>query len=275
MFELPEYMHLAGQIGRTVSGRTIREGTLGNSPHKFVWYNREPEEFAELVRGRVVGSARVRGRFLMVDLEPGYVLTLGECGGRILFNEPGRGWPAKYHLSLAFTDRSFLTVTTQMWGAMELHQAGQELEGRYTRNMRPTPVDPEFTPEYLSALIRSEECGNRSAKGLLTQDQLIPGLGNSIAQDILFRAGLSPKHPVRDLSGMEVRALHRVIAELVAEVSARGGRNDEVDLFGNPGGYARVMDRNAVGRPCPRCAGEVKKIQYLGGACYFCTRCQV
>ena len=116
MFELPEYMHLAGQIGRTVSGRTIREGTLGNSPHKFVWYNREPEEFAELVRGRVVGSARVRGRFLMVDLEPGYVLTLGECGGRILFNEPGRGWPAKYHLSLAFTDGSSLTVTTRMWG---------------------------------------------------------------------------------------------------------------------------------------------------------------
>ena len=275
MFELPEYMHLAGQIGRTVSGRTVREGTLGNSPHKFVWYNREPEEFAGLVRGRVVGSARVRGRFLMVDLEPGYVLTLGECGGRILFNEPGRDWPAKYHLSLVFTDGSFLTVTTQMWGAMELHQAGEELEGRYTRNMRPTPVDPDFTPEYLSALIRSDECGKRSAKGLLTQDQLIPGLGNSIAQDILFRAGLSPKHPVRDLSGKEVRALHGVIADLVAEVGARGGRNDEVDLFGNSGGYARVMDRNAVGRPCPRCGGEVKKVQYLGGACYFCTRCQV
>lgn len=275
MFELPEYIHLAGQIRQTLSGKTVREGTLGNSAHKFVWYNREPAEFAELVPGRAVGAPRVMGRFLMVDLEPGYVLTLGECGGRIVFHESGKSWPGKYHLSLAFTDGSFLTVTTQMWGAMELHEAGKELESRYVKDMRTTPVDPGFTPEYLSALIRSEDCGKRSAKGLLTQEQLIPGLGNSIAQDILFRAHLNPKHPVRELSEEEVRTLHGIIVGLVAEVARKGGRNDEVDLFGNPGGYARVMDKNAVGRPCPRCAGEVKKIQYLGGACYFCTRCQV
>ena len=275
MFELPEFVTLARQMNQTLKGKTVQRGQLGNSPHKFVWYNRSHEEFERLTKGKNVGEARARGKWLFLPLEPGYLLVLGECGGKVLFHPAGTKLPNKYHLYLSFEDDSFLTATTQMWGAMELHQAGQDLEGRYTRNMRPTPVDPEFTPEYLSALIRSEECGNRSAKGLLTQDQLIPGLGNSIAQDILFRAGLSPKHPVRDLSGMEVRALHGVIAELVAEVGARGGRNDEVDLFGNPGGYARVMDRNAVGRPCPRCAGEVKKIQYLGGACYFCTRCQV
>jgi len=274
MFELPEYMHLAAQIQERVSGKTVQEGTLGNSPHKFVWHNRSPEEFAELVRGRTVGAPRVRGRFLMVDLHPGYVLALGECGGRILLNEAGAAWPAKYHLSLTFTDRSFLTVTTQMWGAMELHEAGTEMDGPYTRNMRPTPVDPDFTSEYLFALIHSEDCGNRSAKGLLTQDQLIPGLGNAIAQDILFEARLHPKHPVRALSQEEVGTLHGIIVARVADVAGKGGRNDELDLFGDPGGYGRVMDRGAIGSPCPRCAGEVRKIQYLGGACYFCSRCQ-
>jgi formamidopyrimidine-DNA glycosylase len=274
MFELPEYIHLADQIGRTLSGRTVREGTLGNSPHKFVWYNREPAEFAELVRGRAVGTPRVLGRFLMLDLEPGYVLALGECGGRIRFHEAGESWPGKYHLSLTFADGSFLTVTTQMWGAMELHLAGEELQGPYVKDMRTTPVDPAFTPQYLWDLVQSEECGKRSAKGLLTQDQLIPGLGNSIAQDILFQARLHPKHPVRELTRGEVETLHGIIVGLVAEIAEKGGRNDEVDLFGNPGGYVRVMDRKALGQPCPRCEGEVKKIQYLGGACYFCTRCQ-
>jgi formamidopyrimidine-DNA glycosylase len=274
MFELPEYLHLAGQIKQTLSGKTVLEGTLGNSPHKFVWYNRASAEFSELVRGRTVGAPRVRGRFMMVDLDPGFVLTIGECGGRILLHEAGKGWPSRFHLSLTFTDGSFLTVTTQMWGAMELHEAGREMEGPYVRDMRTTPVDPGFTPEYLSALIRSEDCGKRSAKSLLTQDQLIPGLGNAIAQDILFRARLHPRHPVQEISDQRVRALHGIIVSLVAEVAEKGGRSDETDLFGNPGGYARVMDKKAVGRPCPRCAGEVKKIQYLGGACYFCTSCQ-
>ena len=95
----------------------------------------------------------------------------------------------------------------------------------------------------------------RSAKGLLTQDQLIPGLGNAIAQDILFRARLSPRHPIDDLDGGQVRGLYEAVVGTVAEVIEKGGRCDEVDLFNRPGGYARLMDKNAVGRPCPRCGG--------------------
>ena len=56
--------------------------------------------------------------------------------------------------------------------------------------------------------------------------------------------------------------------------SINGGRYDEFDLYGNRGGYVRIMDKNATGRPCPACGGEVAKVQYLGGACYLCPDCQ-
>ena len=59
------------------------------------------------------------------------------------------------------------------------------------------------------------------------------------------------------------------------EIIEKGGRYDEFDLYGNRGGYVRLMDRNAVNRPCPSCGGQVEKIQYLGGACYVCHVCQV
>jgi formamidopyrimidine-DNA glycosylase len=55
----------------------------------------------------------------------------------------------------------------------------------------------------------------------------------------------------------------------------KGGRNNETDLFGNPGGYIRIMDNAAVGKLCPDCGRKVKKIQYLGGACYFCPKCRI
>jgi formamidopyrimidine-DNA glycosylase len=54
----------------------------------------------------------------------------------------------------------------------------------------------------------------------------------------------------------------------------KGGRRDEVDLFGKPGGYQRLMDSRAAGKPCTTCGRIVEKKQYLGGACYFCPRCQ-
>jgi formamidopyrimidine-DNA glycosylase len=276
MFELPEFVTLAGQINDTLPGKTILRGELGNSPHKFVWYNRTHEEFERLTRGKTVGEAKARGKWLFVPLKPGYVLLHGECGGKVLFHPPGSRVPEKYHLRIAFDDGSCLTATTQMWGAMELYEAGAEQDRQYVRGMGATPIDPEFTLDYFSTLVDSLATRKKlSAKGLLTQEQLIPGLGNAIAQDILFRARLDPRHPIADLDTGQRRALYEAAVNTVAEVIAQGGRYDEFDLYGNPGGYVRLMDKNAVGRPCPACGSAVIRMQYLGGTCYFCPACQV
>jgi formamidopyrimidine-DNA glycosylase len=273
MFELPEFVTLTNQINETLPGKAVECGALGNSPHKFVWYNRSHEEFAFLTQGKTVGQAHTRGRWLFIPLEPGYVLTLGECGGKLLYHAPGAKRPAKYHLTLTFSDGSGLTAFTQMWGAMELYERGKEQARQYIKDMRPTPVDPDFTPTYLADLIASL-AEKRSVKGLLTQDQLIPGLGNAIAQDIMFHAHLHPRHPIQDLNTEQQHMLHRAIVNTVCTVIEQGGRYDETDLYNRPGGYVRLMDSKAVGRPCPVCGGPIEKMQYLGGACYFCPDCQ-
>jgi formamidopyrimidine-DNA glycosylase len=275
MFELPECLTLARQINETLSGMVVRDGILGNRPHKFVWYNRSPAEFQGLTTGKRIGQARARGRWIFIPLDPGHVLLLGECGGKVLYHPTGSRLPGKYHLCIKFEDGSFFTATTQMWGAMELYESGQEQERQYVKGMKTTPVDPDFTFQYFSALIDSLLPGEkRSAKGLLTQDQLIPGLGNAIAQDILFRAQLHPRHPIDDMNGAQRRRLWDAIVGTVRDVIAAGGRYDEYDLHGNPGKYVRIMDSRAAGRPCPSCRTILQKIQYLGGTCYFCPECQ-
>jgi formamidopyrimidine-DNA glycosylase len=275
LFELPEVAVLSGQINSTLTGKTIRSGSLGNSPHKFVWYNKSDEEFARLTAGKRVGESCGRGRWLFIPLQPGYVLLFGECGGRMLYHAPGSDMPKRYHLHLCFEDDSFLTVTTQMWGAMELYEEGREQQREYVRDMRTTPAEPGFSYDYFDCLVdQMAQAKKRSVKGLLTQDQIIPGLGNAIAQDIMFRARLHPKRAIRDLSAEQRRALYDAIRATVEQVTAKGGRYDEFDLFGKPGGYVRLMDKNAAGKPCPECGTTVEKTQYLGGACYFCSSCQ-
>ena len=275
MFDLPEFVTLAMQMNDTLQGKVIQRGCLGNSPHKFVWYNRSQDEFERLTRGRTVGEARAKGKWLFIPLEPEYVLLLGECGGKVLHHPPGAKMPKKYHLYITFKDESFLTATTQMWGAMELYEQGEESEREYVKGMKTTPIEPGFTFEYFSVLIDDLIAGKkRSAKGLLTQDQLIPGLGNAIAQDILFRARVHPRHPIDGLSVAQREALYRAILDTVQEVIEKGGRNDEFDLYGRRGGYIRLMDSKAVGCPCPECGGTIEKMQYLGGACYYCPNCQ-
>jgi formamidopyrimidine-DNA glycosylase len=141
--------------------------------------------------------------------------------------------------------------------------------------MRLTPLQREFTWAYFEALADAAgDGGKRSVKGFLTQEQLIPGLGNAIAQDIVFNAGLHPRRAIGDLGEVGVRGLYDAISGTVCEVTAAGGRDDEFELFGQPGGYRRLMSSKAVGAPCPRCGALVQRMQYLGGACYFCPQCQ-
>ena len=95
MFESPELITLARQINDTLHGKLIREGYLGNSPHKFVWYNRTPEEFSRLCAGKTIAEVLVKGRWLFIPLQPGYILLLGECGGKILYHSAGMRIPEK------------------------------------------------------------------------------------------------------------------------------------------------------------------------------------
>lgn len=275
MFEIAEYIILARQINEALKGKVVKKGSLGNSPHKFVWYNCTHAEFEILTREKTIGEAKAKGRWLFIPLEPGYILLFGECGGRILFHPAGSKVPDKFHLFLQFVDGSFFTATTQMWGAMELYEKGGESKRQYVKGMRPTPTEPGFTFQYFDTFIdHLLEGEKRSVKGLLTQDQLIPGLGNAIAQDILYKSHLHPRHAMAALDKKQRRELYDAILNTVQEVIAGGGRNDEVDLYNRPGGYVRIMDNRAVGKPCPNCGTPIEKIQYMGGACYFCPNCQ-
>ena len=276
MFEISECVTLVRQMNEKLSGKRITSGNLGNSPHKFVWYNRSDEEFARLVEGKTVGETSVQGRWMFTPIEPGYVLVLGECGGKILYHEPGTKEPKKIHLQLHFEDGSFFTATTQMWGGMELFDEGDEQEREYVKGMRTTPAEDRFTFDYFNALVDDlvpEK--KRSVKGLLTQEQLIPGLGNAVAQDIMFKAQIHPKYPIQSLDVAQRKALYGSIVDTVAEIIDKGGRYDEFDLYGQRGGYIRLMDKNAAGRPCSSCGTTIQKIQYLGGACYLCPSCQI
>jgi formamidopyrimidine-DNA glycosylase len=275
VFELPELITLSRQINQSMRGRTVARGTIGHTPHRFVRYNRTREEFASLARGKSVGRSHCRGTWLFVPLDPGFVLALGDCGGQVLFQEAGIAAPSRHHLLLSFQDGSRFVVATRSRGELELHAKGQERNRQNIRDMRRTPMDPEFTFEYFSALVADLAGGEpRSVKGLLTQDQLIPGLGSALAQDILFAARLDPRHTLEDLGRGQKKRMYSAIMTTVGRAVRRGGRSDELDLFGRPGGYERVLGGRARQRVCPGCGAALQSIRSPGSVCTFCPVCQ-
>jgi formamidopyrimidine-DNA glycosylase len=118
------------------------------------------------------------------------------------------------------------------------------------------------------------EAQKLSLKALLATEQRIPGLGNGVLQDILFNAGMHPRKKAGTLSEKERGILFDSLKKTLSEMTAGGGRNTELDLFGRPGGYRTILSKNTAGKPCPVCGAVIKKEAYLGGSIYYCENCQ-
>lgn len=272
MIEIPESQTVARQVRETLAGRTVTGVFNATHPHKFTWYTGDPLEYPMLLTGRKIVGAEGCGAFVDVLLEndmhlalsDGVILRLYGCEDPI---------PAKYQLLVTLDDGSFLVCTVAMYGGINAFPG--ESDNPYYQDARTkcSPLEERFDAGYFSRLWAASK-QNLSAKAFLATEQRIPGLGNGVLQDILFRAGIHPKRKLATLGDADAERLFRTLKSVLREMTDRGGRDTEKDLFGKPGGYAVQLSRNTCAEPCPVCGGPIVKEAYQGGAVYYCPGCQ-
>ena len=187
-----------------------------------------------------------------------------------------RSSPKKYQLFLHFDDDTFLTVTVQGWGSVFLLQQS-EVPGHPFVNLRnPSPLSDAFTMDFFHGLFAGlEPDDSRSVKFFMITKPGVLGVGNGCLQDILWRAKIHPRRRAASIGNEEQERLFSATRQTLEKMVAGGGRDGDFDLYDQPGGYRRVMYSKSVGQPCPACGTPVEKAAYLGGAVYFCPRCQV
>jgi len=273
MMELPEALTIAGQINKTIRGKRISGVTVSHTPHKLAWYYGEPRKYPDLLIGKTIGRAEAHGS--LVEIEAGNANILFGEGVGIRFHGPQEPRPSKHQLLIEFGDHSALSASVQMYGGLGSFLRG-ELENRYYKvaTEKPPPVSPAFNKAYFDRIISAPEVKNLSLKALLATEQRIPGLGNGVLQDILFKARMHPKKKVHALSEKDHKILFDSLKATLSAMAAQGGRDTELDLFGRPGGYRTLLSKNTVNKPCPACGTPIKKENYMGGSVYYCEKCQ-
>jgi len=275
MIELPEATTIARQMSDGLKGKKIKSSVLGNSPHKFAFYTRSPEEYEAILKDKTIGPCKEHGSLILAAVEPDHVLALGGGGERILFHTSKDTLPRKHQLLLHFQDDTYLTVTVQGWGSVQLFHQSEIAAHPYVGKKGVSPVSDAFTLEYLEGLFEKlGEEDKRSIKYFIISDPGIFGVGNGYIQDILFRAKIHPRTRSIEITESERRALYKAIKTTLKQAVELGGRDTERDLYDHRGGYQRILHSKKAGQPCPECGTPIEKIQYLGGASYFCPNCQ-
>jgi formamidopyrimidine-DNA glycosylase len=273
VIEFPEALCLSGQINKTLRGKRIASVTAGHTPHRLAWYYGHRETYAAVLTGKSIRNAVPRGSMVEIRADGANIL-FGEGVG-VRFHDADSPRPVKHQLLVEFADGSALSGYVQMYGGVGCFPEGG-LDNPYYKGARekPAPNTAKFNKTYFDRIVGDDTVQNISLKALLATAQRIPGLGNGILQDILFNAGQHPKRKVQSLSSKERDALFHAVRSTIDAMVAQGGRNTELDLFGSPGGYETILCRKTLNKPCPQCGTAIKKEAYMGGAIYFCEKCQ-
>jgi formamidopyrimidine-DNA glycosylase len=285
MLEFPEIVCLRNDIRETAIGKCIAEVYVDDM-EKYANTIRHslliqpPEVFKRRLEDSIFLSIDNVSQTLLLTVNTGYILCLGAIYGSIRYHTTAvtlskRNTPC---LQLKFTDESYLSVTVNLFGIIRVFDETELAVHLSKRDPHLVMPDSEnFNLEGFRAALARDAVSKVSVKKLLTSRMpvfYVDGLGGGYIQEILYRARLYPKRKVRSLSPDEQEAYYNAIKKVTADAIQKNGRWNEIDLFGQSGGFIPHVCRDTLGKSCPVCGTTIIKFRYEGGACYVCPGCQ-
>ncbi|MBU7013382.1 MAG: hypothetical protein HXS43_01010 [Theionarchaea archaeon] len=250
-------------IGKTIKSADFNEKGYFNLPKK---------DFEAALTGKTIESVEGKGKWISVKMSSETYLQVGEHTGHVLYHATTGTIPQVYTLRVDFSDRTVLTIRNHGMSFLRVVQKDELGTFKYPGVLGISPLDTTFTIESFNEIL--EQNGVKIVKAILLNQSILAGLGNGYFQEIVFRAGVHPKRKARDLTEKEKRTLYTTIREIITDAVISGGKDDITDLYGNSGGYHKVLGAHSLGRACPVCGTSIEKMNVLGSTTYLCPSCQ-
>jgi formamidopyrimidine-DNA glycosylase len=272
MPELPEVETAARSLAPHVVGRTI-VGVERLDWERMVETPPAPI-FRDLVVGRTVLGVRRRSKWLLLDLDAGWVLAVHlRMSGNLTVHGPDEAARGHVHLVLALDDgRRIFFDDERKFGRVRLLDAAgvAALDAAHG----PEPLEASFTAAELARIL----AGRRTKiKPLLLDQRMIAGIGNIYASEALWLARLHPLLPAAAIDSAGAEALHGALREVLEKAIAHEGsslRNYRTGdgRRGQNQEHFLVYDR--AGKPCQRCGTPIERLVVGQRSSFFCPTCQ-
>ena len=267
-----------------VTRRGLLPGLVGRTVER-VWTSglplRATETTARLRRhltGERIGGIDRRAKYLLCRFGGGAVLVLHlGMSGKLALVAADSPRHRHDHLELALDDGMALRLNdARRFGAVMLWPAkdAEALERAFSAREGMEPLGPDFTAAALAELARHR---HTPLKSFLMNGQLVAGIGNIYANEILFAARLHPERPAGTLAPTDWERLARETRRILEAAIEAGGSTiaDFLGANGHPGYFQ--LQLKVYGRedePCPACGAKIRRIPLSGRSTWFCPRCQ-
>ncbi len=299
MPELPEVETVRAILAREIVTKKIK--LVHVTDGRAVRRHKTAKEFRDQLEGRTIKAVERLGKNIVVELDDAHhlVVHLGMTGQVLRAKSAKEPKPKHTHVVITFTAGDELRYVDQRtFGELFVSTPPAEDEvveiSKYARlaiggdglrirrqvpelaHLGIDPFEDQVGWDRFAAILRSRTL---ALKTLLTDQDIVAGVGNIYADEILFGAGLIYDRVSESLSAIEIRRLHRTISEVLTEAIKQGGTTLDDEMFLNPDGepgafqnYLQVHTRE--GQPCYQCRTPISKVVFHQRATYFCAKCQ-
>ncbi len=269
MPELPEVeitrRGLAPLIGQTVKQVIIRHAGMR-------WPI--PKHLESTLPGQRLQGLSRRAKYILANFDTGTLLLHLGMSGRICLLERDSPPEKHDHFDLVFDSGQVMRLRDpRRFGAVLW--AGEHPETHpLIAALGPEPLSNTFDAAYLHAQLASR---NAAIKLAIIDSHLVVGVGNIYASESLFRAGIHPQTPARELSLQQCGELVMTIKQTLQDALAAGGSSlrDFFGADGNPGYFQQTyFVYGRTGEPCRTCGSAIRNIRLGQRSTFFCERCQ-
>lgn len=263
MPELPE-IEAYRRLGERALDRTI--GRVEVRDARFARGAAGPAAIRRALSGRRFTAARRRGKLLVLDLDAG-VGAASRLGLR--FGMTGRlivdGRVGVEHLvySSDRAERAWDRFVVRFVDGGDLVVRDPRLLGGVSLDPDEDALGPDATTITRAELARALAGSAVAVKARLMDQSRVAGIGNLMADEILWRASLAPARRSGSLSAAEVRRLHRHVGTTIEVLLSRGGSHlGDMTAQRHPGGR------------CPRDGAALVRSTVGGRTSWWCPRHQ-
>ena len=247
MPELPEVDSYRTGLAGPLIGLELNGGNA-------LWHRASNSNF-NLIRGQKIIGLDRRGKYLIIILNSYYLIIHLRMTGRIDIVEDGI--PKYTTVQINFTNgQKMCLVDYRKFGRVWVVKDIDEIVG----HIGIEPLSNKFTFTKFQKMLEKR---TGMVKPLLLNQRFIAGIGNYLADEILFRSSIHPMRKANTLTKNEKKKLHRDIRHIIKKSINYGGTT--FLTFRGPEGkkgnfWKQLKIFRKTGQPCPHCKKPVTRM---------------